>query len=127
MPRSGAAGGGAIHLSTVTCDPLVEREPLLSGKPQGVSLATQLFMRVEVPPSKCRSDSVSPSPATGPQRAEAGIKGGPWQPRAGPSVEQASKGSASEGVMSHRNYDPAQEADALEPKGTGYDTGIRNQ
>ena len=34
-------------------------------------------------------------------------------------------GSASEGVMSHRQNDPAQEADALEPKGTGYGAGSR--
>ncbi len=28
------------------CDPLAERERQLSGKPQGVSLVTQFFMRV---------------------------------------------------------------------------------
>jgi hypothetical protein len=48
-----------------------------------MNLVTQLSMRVQAPPSKCRSDSVSPSPATGPQGAEAGINGGPWQPHAG--------------------------------------------
>jgi len=34
-------------------------------------------------------------------------------------------GSASEGVVSHRQNDPAQEADALEPKGTGEGAGSR--
>jgi hypothetical protein len=71
---------------------------------------------VQIPPSRCRSDSVSPRPATGPQRSEAGINGGPWQPHAGYPVSQASMGSASKGVLSHRERYPAQEADALEPK-----------
>jgi len=35
-------------------------------------------MRVEAPPSKCRSDSVSPRSATGSQGSEAGINGGTW-------------------------------------------------
>src|SRR5215213_2705702 len=52
-----------------------------------------------------------------PQGAEAGINGGAWKPPSGYPVEQASTGSASEGVESHRDHDPAQEADALEPKG----------
>src|SRR2546427_5419564 len=73
-------------------------------------------MRVQIPPSRCRSDSLSPRPATGPQRSEAGINGGPWQPHAGYPVEQASMGSASKGALSHRERQPAQEADALEPK-----------
>ena len=34
-------------------------------------------------------------------------------------------GSASEGMVSHRQNDPAQEADTLEPKGTGYGAGSR--
>jgi hypothetical protein len=34
-------------------------------------------------------------------------------------------GSASEGMSSHRQNDPAQEADTLEPKGTGYGAGSR--
>jgi hypothetical protein len=33
-------------LKWVSCDPLAEREPMLSGKPQGVNLVTQFFMRV---------------------------------------------------------------------------------
>ncbi len=41
-----------------------------------MNLATQFSMRVQVPPSRCRSESVSPRPATGPQRSEAGINGG---------------------------------------------------
>ena len=82
-----------------------------------MNLVTQLSMRVQAPPSRCRSDSVSPSLATGPQGAEAGINGGAWQPHAGYPVSQASTGSASEGVWSHRDHHPAQEADALEPKG----------
>ena len=64
-----------------------------------LTLVTQLSMRVQAPPSRCRSDSVSPSLATGPQGAEAGINGGPWQPHAGYPVSQASMDSASEGVV----------------------------
>src|SRR5215467_7065210 len=86
-------------LKCVSCDPLAERELWLSGKPQGSNLVTQFIMRVEGPPSWCRSDSLSPRSATGPQRSGAGIKGGPWQPHAGYPVEQASMGSASEGVV----------------------------
>src|SRR5215467_6791833 len=74
-------------------------------------------MRVQVPPSRCRSDSVSPRSATGPQRSEAGINGGAWQPQVGYPVSQASMDSASKGVWSHRDHHPAQEADTLEPKG----------
>ena len=81
-----------------------------------MNLVTQFAMRVQIPPSRCRSDSISPRPATGPQRSEAGINGGPWQPHAGYPVSQASMGSASEGALSHRECEPAQEADALEPK-----------
>jgi hypothetical protein len=80
-------------------------------------LVTQFFMRVQIPPSRCRSDSIAPRLATGPQRLEAGLNGGAWQPQSGYPVQQASMGSASEGVLSHREREPAQEADALEPKG----------
>ena len=82
-----------------------------------MNLVTQFFMRVQIPPSRCRSDSISPRPATGPQRSEAGINGGPWQPQSGYPVQQASMDSVSEGALSHRDHHPAQEADALEPKG----------
>jgi hypothetical protein len=34
-------------------------------------------------------------------------------------------GSASEGVRSHRQNDPVEEADELEPKGKGYGAGSR--
>src|SRR5262249_39410873 len=64
-----------------------------------MNLVTQFSMRVQIPPSRCRSDSISPRPATGPQRSEAGINGGPWQPHAGYPVSQASMGSVSEGVI----------------------------
>jgi hypothetical protein len=40
-------------------------------------LVTQLAMRVQIPPSRCKSESVSPRPATGSQGTEAGINGGP--------------------------------------------------
>jgi hypothetical protein len=70
-------------LKWVSCDPLAEREPRLSGKPQDVSLVTQFTMRVQAPPFKCRSDSISPRPMTGPQRSEAGVNGGAWKPRSG--------------------------------------------
>jgi hypothetical protein len=69
------------------------------------------------PPSRYRSDSIAPRPATGSQRSEAGRNGGPWQPPAGSPVSPASLGSASDGVTSHRHHHPAPEADALEPPG----------
>jgi transposase-like protein len=40
-------------------------------------------MRVQAPLSRCRSNSISPRPATGSQRSEAGINGGPWKPQSG--------------------------------------------
>jgi len=86
------------------------------GKNMGI-MATLKKTYPRKDPSRCRSDSVSPSSATGPQGSEAGINGGAWQPHAGYPVEQASTGSASAGVWSHRDHHPAQEADALEPKG----------
>jgi hypothetical protein len=109
----------------IPCDPLVERGLRLSGRPQSHRLCHAVAMRVQAPPSWCRSDSISPRPATGLQRSEAGRNGGPWKPRSGYPVSQASMGSASEGVSSHRQNDPAQEADALEPTGTGYGAGSR--
>src|SRR5262249_12548540 len=61
---------------TVSCDPLVKREPWLPGKPQGASApCNSLSMRVQVPPLTCRGDSLSPSPATGSQRVAVGING----------------------------------------------------
>ena len=41
-----------------------------------INLVTQCSMRVQVPPSRCRSESISPRLETGPQRSEAGINGG---------------------------------------------------
>src|SRR5262249_25472995 len=95
-------------------DPGIQQEPTARR-----TSCNSVAMRVQGPPSKCKSDSVSPRSATGSQGSEAGINGGAWQPHAGYPVEQASMGSASEGVWSHRDHDPAQEAEALEPKGTG--------
>jgi len=63
------------------CDPLIERGLRFSGRSQSQSFVTQFAMRVQAPPSRCRSDSVSPRPATGPQRSEAGINGGAWKPQ----------------------------------------------
>ena len=88
-----------------------------------IHLVTQFSIRVQVPSSRCRSDSIAPRLATGSQRSEAGRNGGAWQPRAGYPVQQASRGSVSKGALSHREGEPAQEADALEPKGTGYGAG----
>ena len=98
------------------CDPLIERGRMSSGRSQSQRLCNSVSMRVQAPPSRCRSASVSPGSATGPQWPEAGIKSGAWKPHSGYPVEQASMGSVSEGVLSHRENEPAQEADALEPK-----------
>ena len=68
-------------------------------KDQPFNFATQLFMRVQAPPSRCRSDSVAPRPATGSQRSGAGLNGGTWKPHSGYPVSQASMGSESEGVV----------------------------
>ena len=43
-----------------------------------MNLVTQFFMKVQILPSRCRSDSIAPRPATGPQRLEAGLNGGAW-------------------------------------------------
>jgi hypothetical protein len=77
-------------------------------------LATQFSMRVQIPPSRCRSDSISPRPAPGAQRSEAGINGGAWQPQAGDPVSQASMGSTREGVV---------EPSSLLPRGRGSGAG----
>src|SRR5205823_13059868 len=83
---------GATRWSKGSCGFRVDREVMSN-------LVTQFAMRVRIPPSRCRSDSVSPRPATGPQRSEAGINGGPWKPPSGYPVSQASMGSASKGVV----------------------------
>ena len=74
---------GLIVLLFAQCDPLVERGrcPRVDRKAQG--FVTQFPMRVQVPPFRCRSDSISPRPATGPQGTEAGRNGGPWKPSSG--------------------------------------------
>ena len=40
-----------------------------------------IFMWVQAPPLRCRGASISPSLATGPQRAEAGVNGGIGKPQ----------------------------------------------
>src|SRR5919108_1759877 len=94
-------------LKCVSCDPLAERESRLSGTPQDGSLVTQCTMRVQAPPCKGRSDSLSPSPVTGPQRAAAGVHGGAWTPPSGSPVSPASQGSASDGVMAPSSLAPS--------------------
>src|SRR5206468_9235560 len=83
---------GAIRWSKGSLGFRADREVIMN-------LVTQFSMRVQVPPSRCRSDSISPRPATGPQRSAAGINGGPWKPQSGYPVSQASMGSGSEGVV----------------------------
>jgi hypothetical protein len=99
--RWGGRGRGRRQMPfMLPCDPLVERKLRLPSRPRGkVNLVTQCIMRVQVPPPRCRSDSISPRPATGPQRSEAGRNGRPWQPQSGDPVSQASMGSASAGVV----------------------------
>ncbi len=70
-------------------------------------LGTQFGMRVQAPPSRGRSDSLSPRSATGSQRSEAGSNGGPWQPHAGYPVSQASMDSASAGVVAPPCAEPS--------------------
>src|SRR5215831_10199480 len=40
-----------------------------------------IFMWVQAPPLRCRGANISPSLATGPQRAEAGVNGGIGKPQ----------------------------------------------
>ena len=80
-------------------------------------LVTQFTMRVQAPPSKCRSESVSPRPVTGSQGLEAGINGGAWKPNPGIPSSRYLWAATAKMWMSHRQRKPAQEADALEPKG----------
>src|SRR5262249_1545343 len=84
--------GGATRWSKGSRSFRVDREVI-------INLVTQFSMRVQIPPSRCRRDSISPRPATGPQWSEAGINRGPWPPHAGYPVSQASTGSVSEGVV----------------------------
>jgi hypothetical protein len=72
-------------------------------------------MRGHGPPARGQRDSLSPRLATGPPRSEAGIPGGPWTPRSGAPVEQASTSRARDGVPSHREWDPAPAAATLAP------------
>jgi hypothetical protein len=102
---------------TRTCDPLVERKQQLPGRPRGKNNpCNSMSMRVQAPPSRCRSDSVSPRSATGPQGPEAGRHGGPWTPPSGCPVSHASLGSASAGVV---------EPSSLFPSGSGGGAGAK--
>jgi hypothetical protein len=47
---------------------------------------TQLSMRVQAPPFRCRSESIAPRLATGSQGSEAGLNGGAWEPQSGHPV-----------------------------------------
>jgi hypothetical protein len=77
-------GGGQCKIPFILpCDPLIERGVISSGRSQSQRLCNSVSMRVQIPPSRCRSESISPSPATGPQRSEAGINGGAWKPQCG--------------------------------------------
>jgi hypothetical protein len=101
----------------LTCDPLVERKQKLPGRPRGHEEPCNFMaMRVQVPPSRCRSDSISPRSATGPQGPEAGRNGGAWQPHFGYPVKHASLGSASQGVV---------QPSALFPSGRGGCAGAK--
>jgi hypothetical protein len=72
-------GDGAKMPFVLPCDPLVERRLWPPGRPRGYDQpCNSVSMRVQAPPSRCRSESVFPRPATGPQRSEAGINGGAW-------------------------------------------------
>src|SRR5215470_1033945 len=83
-----------------TGDPLVERKQKLPGRPRGDEEPGHFMaLRVQGPPSRGRSDSLSPRSATGPQGPAAGRNGGAWQPHFGYPVSQASRGSASTGVV----------------------------
>ena len=57
-----------------------------------------ISMRVQVPPLRCRGESLSPNPATGPQRVEAGANGETLKASFGPLASQESMGSESKDV-----------------------------
>jgi hypothetical protein len=82
-----------------------------------------MSMRVQAPPLRCRGDSLSPNPATGSQRVAAGINGEIWEPHPDRSLSKNLWAAQAKTWLSHRDCKPAQEADALEPKGTGYGAG----
>ncbi len=92
-------GGNARMPFEFPCDPLIERGLLSSGRSQSQRLCNSVSMRVQVPPSRCRSARVSPRSATGPHRPEAGRKSGAWKPQSGYPVSQVSMGSAREGCV----------------------------
>src|SRR6266511_2872739 len=90
---------GETIIRIAQCDPLVERKRTLPGRPRGHDEpCNSACMKGQVLPSRCRSASLSPRPATGSQRYEAGSNGGPWKPQAASPVSQASMNSASTGV-----------------------------
>ena len=77
-----SAGWSATRWSKGSLGFRVDREVM-------TNLVTQLFMRVQAPPSRCRSDSVSPRLATGSQ----GLKRG----------STAEPGSLNPGIPSRRH------------------------
>ena len=83
--RRRSQGDGVINTAYIEVRPVGRKEArsFRVDREVIINLVTQFSMRVQVPPSRCRSDSVSPRPATGSQRSEAGINGGPWKPQSG--------------------------------------------
>src|SRR5215831_690959 len=75
-------GGAVVHDGRL-CAIRWLKENLVLGQTARRRSCNSVAMRVKGPPSRCRSDSVSPSSATGPQGAEAGINGGAWKPPSG--------------------------------------------
>ena len=82
-----------------------------------------ISMREQAPSLRCRGDSISPNPATGSQRVAAGINGEIWEPHPDRSLSKNLWAAKAKTWLSHRDCNPAEEADTLEPKGTGYDAG----
>src|SRR4029434_1794771 len=82
-----------------------------------------MSMRVQAPPLRCRGDSLSPNSATGSLRVAAGRNGEIGEPHLDRSLRKNLWAAQAKTCLSHRDCHPAEEADTLEPKGTGYDAG----
>jgi hypothetical protein len=66
-----------------------------------------MSMRVQAPPLRCRGDSLSPNPATGPQGVAAGINGEIWEPHPDRSLRRNLWAAKAKTWLSHRDCKPA--------------------
>jgi hypothetical protein len=74
---------------------------------QGLNLDNLITVRVQVPLSKCRSNRITPTVATGSQSVKRGEKASSWQPHP-VAAEHESMDSESKGVSELSSLQPSQ-------------------